>query len=235
MYPGLRYPQRLDWSSPINAVLDGNSIAAGTNASSSAYYINALVAAMAPMSGAVPFSNIAIGGQTTRQMDGLDGGSSADVDAAWVSGKTNILVAWELTNHIISTGCSGEEAAQVMADYIAHRLAVHPWRVIIMTALPRYKLGIGGLSVDQLNANLDDANALVKSHWRTWGASGVCDVRAVGGPFDFPDYQWDTFERSKTKELWSIGDAAGTHEHLSDAGFEALAPLLSRTLNRLIA
>lgn len=228
--------KRLTYSaSAVAATIDGNSLVAGSLASGPSFYLSAQVAALAPISGQFSITNRGIGSQTIRQMNGLDGGSATDVDGSYVAGKTNILIVWEGTNSIQSAGRTGLQAASDMADYCSARLAANPWRIIILTALPRYESGAAlGRTINQVNAEIDTFNAAVRSQWRSMGAVGYCDVRPSGGPFDLPDYTLASFERAQTIGLWGA-DAGGNHVHLNDAGFAYVAQQLALALKRVRA
>lgn len=197
-------------SSALNVVWDGNSLVAGSGASGSSKYLPAQTMALAPLVGSGATSvNCGVSGQSFRMMNGLDSGSAADVDAAWASGKYNVLVPWEITNTIAFYGRSVAQCVQDCIDYIAARKAVHPWRVILPTALPRY-----GAS----DALLVQFNALARANYRAWGADALVDIRAPGSKFDFDGTLASGFQA--TQSLWSDTSA---WVHLNDAGYAEAA------------
>jgi lysophospholipase L1-like esterase len=207
----------------VNVVCDGNSLTQGVGALSSPY--PSQLGAMDPLKGLVNVTNLGVSGQTTGQMTS----AATDVDGAWVSGKTNILIAWEGTNSITGGQRTAAQAAQEMTDYIAARQAVQPWIVVLMTCLPR-QAGTEAASAT-LNATLDAYNALLKANYKTMGARAIVDVRQAGGPFAFADYLDATFTAAAATGLWASGESP--HVHLSGAGYFKVAQMVAAVLKRL--
>jgi hypothetical protein len=119
-------------------IWDGNSLFAGIGASSGAFNTPTQAMALHPFNQVSSSVNLAISGQTWRQMNGLDGGSSADVDAAYDPTKKNILICWEGTNAIYNVGRTGIQAAQDAGDYIAARKTLFPdLLIVVLTTIPR--------------------------------------------------------------------------------------------------
>jgi len=217
-----------------NIVFDGNSLVAGTG-STGGKTLPVQTAKLRPVNGTLTLTNLGIGGQTLRMMNGLDTGSSADVDAAWVSGRVNVLVVWEATNSITVTTRTAAQSLQDLADYIAARQAVHTWdKVVVIGTIPRYQTGTSWASVDDINAQLDSFNASLVASPATYGATAYVDVRPVGGPFALPDYALATFERTETLPLWATTDTVGWRIHLSDAGYAYVAGLVAPKLQQVI-
>lgn len=225
--PTLRY------SSSVNIVFDGNSLVYGDGAT---VPLPQVVAGRAPISGSgAAMTNLGIDGQTWRQMDGLDGGSSADVDGAYAPGKTNILIAWETTNAVCNTHRSATETIGDLTSYIANRKAVHPdWHIVLMTTLPRQagsQLGTDQASIDTANATLNAVDDHLRAHYRALGAQALVDVRAPGSPFRFTSYTPADFDATAT--YWS--EASGSRIHLNDTGYLLVASMIALTLRRLSA
>lgn len=243
-----------------NVVFDGNSIVAGANASSSAFYINALVRLLAPINSQFTCPNLGVGGQTINNMRGLSevnmgapnpgGGdtpssSTADIDNSWVSGKTNVMVLWEATNSIYGAGWTGLQAAAQMASLISERQATHPWKYLIVTTLPRWAEPYGRTNV-QANNELRAFDAYVKANYKAMGAHAVADVRAGASAFNIPTTSLTDFE---TPELWGTNGVGGMwslldntnnadttkHTHLQDAGFQYIARYIAAALGRIPA
>ena len=149
---------------------DGNSITAGiVHTSGPAAYYPAQLSNLSPIKGQFTAANFGGSGQTTRQMNGLDGGSASDVDGAYVAGKKNILIAWEGTNSIdpVAAGRNGIQAAQDMADYVAARIAIHPgWIILVMTTLPFIRAAWTQATTNAVNANVDTANSIMRANHR---------------------------------------------------------------------
>jgi lysophospholipase L1-like esterase len=216
----------------VNIVFDGNSLFSGVGASGSGTYLPTQVAGIAPMSGSgASYSNKGVSGQTWRQMDGFDGGSSSDVDAAWVNGKTNILVTWETSNSVFNTG---RTAAQTIVDaqsYINNRLTAHSgWKIVLMTTLPRQISGNQTLT-NTNNAINETVDAYFRQNYRAMGAKALVDIRAGNSPFNFTGYTNTDFSASNTDSLWY--EALGGRVHPNDAGYAVIAKMIANTLRRL--
>ena len=219
-----------------NVVCDGNSITSGEAWTTTPY--PAQLSALAPISSQFTVANLGISGQTIRQMNGLDGRSAADVDAAYSAGKKNILLPWGGTNDIDPNvaGLSGAQSALNLADYIAARLAIHPdWYVIVLTCLPFIYNGWSTGTSTTYNAEVDAFNAAIRANYRDWGASMCLDLRADGTLFDMQgDYSLANFETAPRMAVWAP-ETAGKHIHLTDAGAGYVAALAASALRRVPA
>lgn len=204
-------------SSNTNIVFDGNSLVFGQGALVSNMPTRVMATAPFVGSGAA-MANVGISGQSWRMMNGLDTGSVSDVDGAWVSGKFNILVAWEATNSIAYYGRTVSECVQDCVDYIAARKAVHPWRVVLLTTIPRN---------NALDSSLRAWDALAKANYRAWGADVLIDVRRE--LLNFSGENDASF--SSTQPLWSEGAAPWVH--LTDAGYQMVANWVAEGLRRV--
>lgn len=214
----------LRMSAAVKVTYDGNSLVAGAGAS---VPMPSQVAALAPLAGSgATMANIGVSGQTLRKMNGLDGGSAADVDGEWSSGRRNVLVIWEATNSIHYFGRTVAQGVQDLVDYIAARKAAHPWQVVLLTCLPRFQADQGG--VYGKDTQLVAFNARARAEYRSWGADVLVDVRAPGSVFDFDGTVSGNFD--STQSLW-----AETSEwvHLNDAGYAVVAKWVAAGLRRL--
>jgi hypothetical protein len=226
----------------IKVTFDGNSIMNGAHASG--YWLPHVVAArIAPMNGAQSVVNVAIGGHSYRMMNGLDGGSTADVDGAFDAAKYNILSIWDGTNSV-GSGRTGQQAADDLFDYINARKASRAWAAIVVTdTVPRYEPAVstawGGTNqaaVDEYNRQLVLHNQILANNWKDMGITRLVQMRTNGSPFGgFPDWTLPTFERAQTLPLWSTAEpnGGGFHTHLSDRGFEFWAYRHNAELARL--
>lgn len=204
-------------SSDMNVVFDGNSLVFGIGATVGTLATRTM--ANAPMAGSgASSSNVAISSQTWRSMNGLDGGSTADVDGAWQADKYNVLVAWESTN-TINGGRSPAQCLQDCADYIAARQAVHPWRVVLLTTIPRYTFE---------DADLQSWNVLIKKTYRQIGADVLVDARV--GRLNFDGTTAAGFQA--TQDLWNEVSA---WIHLNDSGYQMVSEWITAGLRRLPA
>lgn len=173
---------RLSWGPGINLVVDGNSNGAGYAASQGYNWVNTILAPRAPISSQISVGNVAISGQTLAQM----AANHADVDAYWVSGKTNVLLVIEIINSISTNGSASQTAAD-MAAYCAAVKSVHPWKIVAVTGGPRYQ-AYGHGTVAQLNQEIINANARIIQDQRVIGLDGVADIRFSGSVFNYSDY-----------------------------------------------
>lgn len=237
MRPIIGSAPRLKFTAATTKVgCDGNSITSGQVWTTTPY--PSQLAALAPISGQFSVSNLGVSGQTIRQMNGLDGGSSADVDAAYATGKKNILFAWGGTNDIDPNvaNLTGAQAAQNLADYITARLAAHPdWYIVVMTCLPFIYSGWSTATSAAVNAQVDAFNAAILANYRTWGARACLDLRAAGSAFDMQgDYSLANFNASVRAPMWA-NEATGKHIHLNDTGAAYVAGLCAAVLKRVPA
>lgn len=136
--------------------------------------------------GSVPIANTGIGGRNWAMMNGLEGGSSGPVDASYVPGKVNILIAWEGTNTLrflerTPAQAWGECLAYCNARqaYVAaNRPGQRPWVIVLGTCLP-----LGQSAGDAKQQVIYDYNTLMVNGYRAAGISGLFDVRAPESVF----------------------------------------------------
>lgn len=248
---------RLRYGAAVNLVCDGNSIMAGSNSSSTATNLAGLLAARLP---GVTVTNRAIGGQSINNMRGINettagapnpgggdvpGGGVNDVDSSWNGAKTNVLLAWEISNSIYGAGWSGLQAVDQLRLYIAERKAVHPWKIVVATAVPRWATPYGR-SNQAANEELKIANAYILANWRAMGIDAVADLRAGNSPFNIPTGTLQDFETlalwgtNGVNGMWSLEDNTNNadttkHTHLQDRGFAYVATIVEPALRRVTA
>jgi hypothetical protein len=223
---GTRFGRRIGYGGarsatplPLNVVFDGNSMTAGTGSTGGQTFPVQTMAAL-DVSGAVS-SNLGVSGQTWRMMDGRDSGSAADVDAAWVDGRRNVLVAWETTN---STFSGARTAAQIISDtqsYITDRLSAHPWTIVLVGALPR-----GGAGYTAQNQTIIDVNDHFAANYEAMGAHAYADTRQTGSVFDFFGDVDASF--TATQAYWSEMSA---WVHPNNAGYAVVAGYVAAAIN----
>lgn len=118
-------------------------------------------------------SNTAIPGQTWDDMRLR----ADDVDAAYVPGKTNVLITGETTNQVYNLGSTTEQAIQKAQQYISARRAVHSdWIILLVGTIPRADLATAELN-KAANQRLVEVDRYQRSHLRDIGAHGWVDVR----------------------------------------------------------
>lgn len=208
-------------NSTVKVTFDGNSLVHGLFDGTPTFPDQTML--LPPLKGSgASYVNLGIGGQSTRQMNGLDGGSSADVDASWDATKTNILVIWEATNSIAFYGRTVAQGVGDMIAYITARKSLHPWRVVMLTTIPRYQMGN--------DAQLVQWNQIARNNYRAWGVDVLVDVRAPGSVFNFDGTVAANFQA--TQLLWNTPD---TWVHLSDQGTAVIAGMTAAGLRRIPA
>lgn len=212
-------------SDKVNIVFDGNSLVFG-DGSTGGQTLTVQLAAMSPINGQISITNLGVNGQTTSQMRS----AATDVNGAWVEGKTNILVVWEGTNHM-NFGASALTAYNETVNYIADRLALNPWKIVLMTTLPRRNQGATQDQTDTYNAKMDDYNARLLANYKTIGAVGIVDVRKSGSPFLLPDYLTTTFQSSSLAPYWA--SEGPKNIHLNNAGYGLVAGYVAQELRKI--
>lgn len=236
----------LVFDSNLNIVFDGNSLIAGQGG---AQNIPRCVAKIAPIAtstavGYLPdatstgtgkwtsnkgvrVTNLGVNGQTWRQMNGLDGYSSADVDGAFdaATGIQNVLGTWEITNTATLSKRTVSQIAGDMQGYTTARRAAHPWaKIFTGTALPRMNSATDQSIVDADNLLIDQVNAYLLANYQALGFDAVFDVRKAGTYFDMQgDYSIAHFNAmaAASGSYWATsasGDGT-THVHLNSDGY----------------
>ena len=242
MNPALHSVRTIPWrSAPPNAiklVCDGNSITAGTQAGAQSVggVPGWLKRNQAPFT-TQAYANVAIGGQNTTAMIA----NATDIDNAFDAAKVNILFVQELTNEAGRTDARG--CVDKLFEYVAARRASRAWAAVVSATCGPVWSGDNQTAryhVDY-NAELDEANALLRAEWRANGIDALIETRAPGGPFDpvrWPDYLRATFFDTTAINGYS-NDQVYTNEtanqiriHYTVAGIVALAPIFASALLR---
>lgn len=119
-------------------------------------------------------SNTAIPGQSWDDMRLR----ADDVDAAYVPGKTNVLITGETTNQVYNAGSTVEQTIQKAQQYISARKAVHPdWIILLVGTIPRADLATAELN-KAANQRLVEVDSYQRSHLQDMGVHGFVDVRS---------------------------------------------------------
>lgn len=208
-----------------NICCDGNSITQGMRASNASYWYPTQVSA-SPIASSrnVAVTNLGIVGQTGEDMLA----NHVDVDATWVDGKQNILIAWEITNSVRG-GDTPAQAVAAIASYCAAVKLVHPWKIAVITVIPRYQTIVGDAenqaNVDLLNLKLNQANELLISGYRAY-ADYLIDMRYPGSPWNLPDYSDASFSACG---LFSPLDPPHW-VHPNNTGYTLIAKIVSHRL-----
>lgn len=244
MHAGLHAQRQIRWrgaSNTIKLVCDGNSITAGTQdgAESVGGVPGWLKRNQAPFS-SQGYANVAIGGQNTTAMIN----NATDVNNAYDPSKTCVLFAQDITNEAGVTDARG--CVDKLFEYVAARRAARDWDAVVLATCGPVWVGdhlSAGYQADY-NAELDEANALLRAEWRGAGVDALIETRAPDGPFDparWPNYLRATFFDTTPVNGYSNHqvhtDETVNHVriHYSVTGIVALAPIFAATLLRLRA
>lgn len=118
-------------------------------------------------------SNTAIPGQSWDDMRLR----ADDVDAAYVPGKTNVLITGETTNQVYNAGSTVEQTIQKAQQYITARKLAHPdWIILLVGTIPRADLATAELN-RAANQRLVEVDAYHKANMRDVGVHGFVDIR----------------------------------------------------------
>lgn len=178
----LRYPLRPVYSgagssppaAPATAriVFDGNSITSGTGATAGNDYPEQFKSMVTGTT--LDKYNFGVPGQTTTAMSG---DAAAQIDVLRTGGYGAFyLVAWEITNQIVS-GSTGAAAATLMQTYVDARLAAG-WDVIIPLCMDRTDFS------GAQRTHAATANANLVARYGYIGSGGRCiDIAAADSRF----------------------------------------------------
>jgi hypothetical protein len=179
------------------------------------------LAALPPISSRFSIPNAAVAGFNWYDM--IDYGSDF-IDSTFQVGKENFLFLWETTNTIFSAQKTGRESCDAAVLCINRFKNVHPWRVILMTALPRGDNLGTKYTATTGEVELQAANAYMRANYKAMGAEALVEVRRPGGPFDFTD---STNAANFPASLWL------DKTHPNNTGKGIIAGYVDDTLKRL--
>lgn len=183
----------LTWTNAAtNLVFDGNSLLAGA-ATTVPDRIGEKLLALAPINGAMTYTNVAVNGRTFMGMLS----AVANVHAAFVAGKQNLLFILEGVN-TANAGYDGPGIVTHCKNYVAAVKATHPgWRIFILIA-PAFK-DDANRPISPGNTAIDYYNDYVRSNYKRLGVEGFVETRPAGGPLAYvPPYVYteSTFVKS---------------------------------------
>lgn len=215
------------YSPQVNIVWEGNSLVSGVG-STGGQTLPLQSSSNAPIANTgTGITNLSVSGSTWAAMEARASG----VNAAWVNGKTNILVLWEHVNSICAGGLTAQQSANAMRDYIAARRAVHPWIVVGLTMIPcEGYIGVMTTQAlrDQYNSIMTTCDNLVRADPAAYGLDALVDVRQTGSVFAIPAFLPANFDA--TGAIWS--EAAGSRVHLNNAGYGLVAQMVNAALTK---
>lgn len=207
-----------------NVVFHGNSIVYGdavTTRATDSWPVR--LAAAAPINGALTIPNLGRDGATITQLDAY----GSEVDSLYAAGKTNVLLFYEGTNTISSDPSTVASAFTALQTYINNRLALHPWKIVLVSTIPAYSSGPDSTTI-AVNNNIDAFNAGMKANFKAWGAVMYADVRN-GAPWGIlPNYNNSSFSSTAMNALFAYDRV-----HPNTAGTQLLADLLAPQLRRI--
>lgn len=175
-------PPKLVLSPAVNIVVDGNSITNDFQATGLDDLIRARLDTLGLRNGATITTGggLGINGQTWRDATA----SNADLLAAWQPGKTNVLIAGETTNSILTFGAT---VAQTIADATAYlaAAAARSWIILLWGSIPGGRADEASMPGQaQRNRDMIAVDQHMASHYREMGAHGYISPRAGCPMFD---------------------------------------------------
>lgn len=218
--PHLLGAPALRFNSSVRVTVDGNSIYAGNGTSP----IATLLAARTALSGAT-FASTAISGQTWRQMDGLDTGSSADVDSSIATaGKINILVCGEGTNSVdpAKSNLDGPSVVSAVTAYIANRKTANSKVfVVLCSAMPRGPFDASNVT---RNTALNFSDAAFFANPSGVGAHRYVNMRG------YPAFSHDGFTLANFEAFAAVWSDSPDYVHPTLTGVAAMVDRIEAAL-----
>lgn len=210
---------------PLNLVVDGNSLSANFYTSIGTFdkHIIAQPALDAARATATT-SCFAVSGHDWATMVSTHGPL---VDAAWVDGATNVLVAWEGTN---SEASAPSYISGFIGQYAADRRTVHPgWKILYVETIPRH--GSPDEPYSTYNQNLIGFDNLLRTDPTTLGYDVFVPVR------DHPAFGHDGTDPAKFSAYASFWreSAAPNYTHLYDPGKAPIAANVAAAIAGILA
>lgn len=169
----------------------------------------AQMAAAAPINGAISITNVAHAGWTIRDLIN----SIHETNAAYKTGKTNIMFFWEYTNSVYNQGLTGPQVIADTLEFIALAQsyvrsispAQRPWIIMTASSIPRQD-SAPATGATQL-AYIDN---YLRNNWRAMGFKSFTEFRRLGGPFYIQD--------PTVYDAFSSGAYQGDHVHMKPDG-----------------
>lgn len=154
---------------PINVVVDGNSMTTNLYGTIGTFDNHLMTVEPLKSSGA---THVGLGTPGHRWDWMNQTADAAAVDNAWQPGAENVLVLWEHTNSI--NALSVADTIGYIEAYLDARLAVHPWKIIMLSAPPRD----GSSGWRQKNLNMLEVNQWCVDNAARFGMENI-DVRQL--------------------------------------------------------
>lgn len=217
----------------MNIIAHGNSLTAGEGAGGSPFRYTDIAADIL----GVPILNQGVGGQSIQVMR-----TSAQtvVDPNLVSGKLNVLVAWEFTNEVSTNGRNGTAAHDQWVLYCNARRAAaaaagKQLHIISVGLLP----AAAGTTTAITNARMAAmivADNLLRANYRTYSDQHV-DLAAVE-PFKTlyagADWSHSAFDATGMYNRFGNGDgSANDRVHLGRDGYLLVGQVIAQAIRRI--
>ncbi len=220
-------------SAAMNIIAHGNSLTAGEGSTGGeARWTNVAAAILG-----VPILNQGVGGQSIQAMKVS---APTVVDPNLVSGKLNVLVAWEFTNEVSTNGRDGTAAHTQWASYCTARRAAaaaagKQLHIISVGLLP----AAAGTTTAITNARMAAmivADNLLRDNYRTYSDQHI-DLAAVE-PFKsiYAGGDWSVTAFNNTGMYNRFGDGDGTPNdrvHLGNSGYLLVGQTIAQALRRV--
>jgi lysophospholipase L1-like esterase len=165
----------------MNIVFDGNSLTYGTNASETQYYPKRVRDWLTSRVKSLVFTSLGVPGQTLTTMLA---NAPANIDTLIDVGKTNICVAWEDANDLLTGNVTGLQNFNNMISYVEGRKTAGFDYVIILTGYYiRLPYDLYQPTVIARNEQKDYFNRIYSESSPPWDVSiDLRDARDIGGP-----------------------------------------------------
>lgn len=224
------YPRAPITSSAMNILAHGNSLTAGTGTSSSATRWTDVAQGLLGVS----VSNQGVGGQSIQAMRTS---ATTVIDPSLVSGKLNVLVAWEFTNEVSTNGRDAAAAHAQWVSYCNERraaaAAANKKLYIVTVGLIPAAAGATTTITNERMAAMIAANSLLRANYR-----------------DYSDQFVDLAATDPWKSLYAGGDWSATafdaigiyhrsdgtaddRVHMGDSGYAIVGQVIAQALKRV--
>nr|WP_321409344.1 hypothetical protein [uncultured Carboxylicivirga sp.] len=213
-----------------NIVVDGNSLS--TSQGGGDPYSTTLQSLLNADDYNVTVANVSVGGQTTLAMIS---DFATEVAPLYDDQKENILLAWEIRNHLVVNSPTVQEAYDQFVNYcnLANQVG---FKVVIGTVMPSWTATYKGDSTvtgyELLDSDRLAANVLLRNNY-TQFAIGLADIGATTGLKDFHDNEEEGYVFSATRPTTSANGYFADGTHNTASGKAIIAQVWCNELKRL--
>lgn len=211
-----------------NIVVDGNSLS--TSQGGGAPYSDTLRDLLNADGFNVTMANFAVGGQTTLNMIS---DYASQIAPAYQAGKENILIAWEIRNHLVVNSPTIQQAYDDFETY-CNLAKSTGYKVIVLTIMPSWTATYKGDSTitgyELLDSDRLACNILLRSGFTDY-AVGLVDIGATAGLANLGDNEQAGYVFSATRPTTSSNGYFDDGTHNTSAGKDVIA---QQVYNKLI-